>query len=132
MQDDELLELIADHMEGGLLENIMDMFKHDRSLYRFLPGMMADERGRVRLGTAALVENLIDEHRNEINSQVPRVAELLRHEEPTIRGDAVYLLGVIGGKDSLKYLREVAQNEQLGPIRQVIRETIEELSENRS
>jgi hypothetical protein len=132
MQDEDLLILIADHMEGGFLENIVDMFKHDRTLYRFLTELMADERGRVRLGMVALVETLVEEHQDDISSHVPSVAEaLLKHEEPTVRGDAVYLLGVIGGEEALGYLREAADNEKVEPIRQVIRETIEELSENR-
>ncbi len=129
MQDDELLKLIADHMEGGLLENIMDMFKHDRSLYRFLPGIMADERGRVRLGTAALVEALLDEHREDIENQVPAVGGLLDHEDPTIRADAAYLLGIIGGEEALRYLREAEKKENVEPIRTVISETIKELTE---
>jgi hypothetical protein len=127
MRDEGLLQLIANHMEGGFLENIVDMFKHDRTLYRFLPELMADERGRVRLGMAALVETLIDEHREDIDSHVPRVAELLCHDEPTVRGDAVYLLGVIGGEEALRHLQEAAHSEAVEPIRQVIRETIEEL-----
>ncbi len=132
MRDEDLLQLIADHMEGGFLENIMDMFKHDRTLYRFLPELIADERGRVRLGTVALVESLRERHLAEIDAQVPRVAEaLLKHEEPTVRGDAVYLLGVIGGAEVLRHLHEAAHSEQVEPIRQVIWETIDELSKGR-
>jgi HEAT repeat protein len=132
MQDEDLLKLIADHMEGGFLENIVDMFKHDRTLYRFLPELMADERGRVRLGMVALVETLVGEHQDDISSHVPGVAEaLLKHEEPTVRGDAVYLLGVIGGKEALRHLQEAVHSEKVEPIRQVMWETIVELTENR-
>ncbi len=31
--DQPLMNLIADHMESGFLENIIDMFRHDKSLY---------------------------------------------------------------------------------------------------
>lgn len=114
-------------MEGGFLENITDMFAHDRSLYRFLPELMSDERGRVRLGTVALVEDLRGKHLAEIERQVPHVALLLSHEEAVIRGDAAYLLGVIGGEESLKYLREAEKREKVGPIKEAIAETIAEL-----
>jgi hypothetical protein len=127
MRDEELLKLIADHMEGGFLENITDMFRHDRTLYRFLPELMSDERGRVRLGTVALVEALRGEHLAEIEAQVPHVAMLLSHEEPVVRGDAAYLLGITGGEEALRHLREAEKSEKVEPIRQAIAETIEEL-----
>jgi len=128
MRDEELLKLIVDHMENGFLENIIDMFKHDRSLYRFLPELMSDERGRVRLGMAALVEALIDEHNEEVSASVPGIAGLLKSEELTVRADAAYLLGVIGGDEAVGHLKEAEKNETVEPIRQVISETIKELS----
>jgi len=121
--------LIADHMEGGLLENIIDMFKHDRSLYRFLPDLISDERGRVRLGMAALAEALRKEHLAEMEARVPGVAAILYHEDPSVRGDAAYLLGIIGGRDALRRLAEAEKTEGNEQVRGVIAETIEELSE---
>lgn len=128
MQDDELQILIADHMEGGLLENIIDMFKHDRSLYRFLPDLLSDERGRVRLGTAALAEALIREHLAEIEAQTPGIAALLYHEDPAVRGDAAYVLGIVGGESALRLLRKAEGTESNEQVRRVISETIEELA----
>ncbi len=115
-------------MENGFLENIIDMFKHDRSLYRFLPGLMSDERQRVRLGMVALVEALIAEHGEEINELVPGIAGLLKSEELTVRADAAYLLGIIGDSSAIVYLKEAEKNETVEPVRQVISETIKELS----
>ncbi|GAB4390554.1 MAG: HEAT repeat domain-containing protein [Thermodesulfovibrionales bacterium] len=121
-----MLALIADYMEGGFLENIIDMFKHDRSLYRMLPGLMSDERGRVRLGTVALVESLKEEHPEEIAAAVPSVAALLKSPDPTIRADAAYLLGVIGRREALAYLREAAGDEN-DLARQIIAEAMDEI-----
>jgi len=129
MQDDELLKLIADHMEGGFLENITDMFRHDPSLYRFLPELMSDERGRVRLGTVALVEGLRAEYLSEIEAQVPHVSLLLKHDAPVVRGDAAYLLGIIGGEEALRHLRDAEKTEAVEPIRQAIRETIADIED---
>jgi len=128
MRDDELLKLIADHMENGFLENIIDMFKHDRSLYRFLPELMSDARGRVRLGMVALVEALIDEHNEEVSTSVTGIAALLGSEELTVRADAAYLLGIIGDSSAIAYLKESEKKETVEPVRQVIAETIKELS----
>ena len=58
MAREELKTMIADYMEKGFLENIIDMFKHDKTLYLFIGELMTDERVRVRLGMSALVETL--------------------------------------------------------------------------
>jgi len=54
----DLKKMLADYMENGLLENIIDMFKHDISLYEYVSDLMTDERMRVRIGTIALLETL--------------------------------------------------------------------------
>jgi hypothetical protein len=121
-----MLELIADHMENGFLENIIDMFKHDRELYSIVPDLMSDERSRVRIGTVALIESLRDTHVDEVSALVKDVAGLLKNENPAIRADTAYLLGTIGHEDAVEYLKD-ALDEKVEPVRQVIVETIEEL-----
>jgi HEAT repeat protein len=128
MERADMLAMLADHMEAGFLESIIDMFRHDRSLYRLVAELVADERSRVRIGTAALVEELRDEHAEEVHSLIPEVAALLTHEGPIIRADAVYLLSVIGHRDALPCLEEALGGES-DAVRQVVRETIEELKE---
>jgi HEAT repeat protein len=121
-------KMIADHMEGGFLENIIDMFKHDRGLYSTVARLMADERGRVRLGTVALIEALREIHREEIVRIIPEIAALLRNPNPTIRADAAYLLGVIGHRDAIPYLKE-AEGDDNGQVRAIIRESLEDIQE---
>ena len=53
-----LIALIADHMESGFLENIIDMFRHDSGLYPLIGSLIQDERVRVRVGITALMEEL--------------------------------------------------------------------------
>jgi HEAT repeat protein len=121
-------EFIGEYMEGGFLENIIDMFRHDRGLYRTVHLLMSDERGRVRLGTVALVEGLKDEHPEEIAGIVPEVARLLKDKNPTIRADAAYLLGIIGHPAALSYLGEAASDEN-DLVRQIAAEAIEEIEQ---
>jgi len=45
----DFLRMIADHMENGFLENIIDMFRHDTTLYSLVGELIQDERVRVRL-----------------------------------------------------------------------------------
>lgn len=119
--------MIADYMEVGFLENIIAMFKRDKSLFSLLGHLMSDERGRVRVGAVALVEELKEEYNDEIVKVIPDIAKSLKDTNPAIRADAVYLLGIIGHRDALPYLSEVL-NDKDGLVKETIEETIAEIS----
>jgi len=121
-----MIKLIADHMENGFLDNIIDMFKHDKSLYKLIGDLLADERSMVRIGVVALVETLQTEDKEHIIKAIPNIAKLLKDENPTIRGDAAYLLGIIGHSSALPYLNDaVFDHNEL--VRNTILEAIYEL-----
>lgn len=127
IEPSELKQMIADYMEKGFLENIIAMFKHDKSLYAFIGELMADERVRVRLGMSALVETLKEEDPENISSALPNILPLLRHNEPVIRGDAAYLLGIIGHKESIPMLEETANNDTNKEVRLIAKEAVEDI-----
>jgi len=114
-------KMVADYMEGGFLDNIIAMFRQDKNLYFLVGSLLADERQRVRIGMIALVETLIDEDYVNVLTAIPGIAEQLINPNPTIRGDAAYLLGIIGHKDALPYLQKVE-----GEDHELVKETIEE------
>jgi len=115
-------EMIADYMDQGFLDNIIDMFRHDRGLYTVIGDLLSDERVRVRLGAVALVEELNkDGYKDEIIKVIPDIARNLKDQNPTIRGDTAYLLGIIGHRDALPYLREAMRDEH-----PMVREVVEE------
>ncbi|MEK6528306.1 MAG: HEAT repeat domain-containing protein [Nitrospirota bacterium] len=116
-------KLIADYMENGFLENIVDMFRRDKNLYPLLGDILEDERGRVRLGIVALVEILRTTDLDNIVTAIPGIAGLLKNQNPTIRGDSAYLLGVIGHKDALPFLLD-ASNDENELVREIAEESI--------
>jgi HEAT repeat protein len=124
--DSDIRTMIADYMEKGFLENIIDMFRHDKGLYPLIGDLMTDERMRVRLGISALVETLTKEDGEGISGAIPGIADLLTNENPTIRGDAAYLLGIIGQRHAMPFLIKVAGDEN-PTVRQLVREAIEEI-----
>jgi hypothetical protein len=128
MDTAELHAMISDYMEKGFLDNIVDMLKHDRSLFSVLPRMIVDERMGVRVGAVALAEAMRDGYSGELRAQIPAIAEKLADENPTIRGDAVYLLSAIALPDALPFL-EAHKDEHPG-VREMIEDTIEELKES--
>jgi hypothetical protein len=123
----ELRQMIADYMENGFLENIIDMFKHDRTLYPLIGKLMTDERVRVRLGMSALVETLKEKDPENIYSALPNILPLLRHNEPVIRGDTAYLLGIIGYEGSVPLLEETAGNDTNKEVRLIAKEAVEDI-----
>jgi len=121
LSDNSMKKMIADYMEKGFLENIVDMFKHDKSLYPIIGDILEDERGRVRLGAVALVESLNQVDPEGVATAIPGIAKLLKNPNSTIRGDAAYLLGIIGHEDALPFLLEASSDEN-----EMVRETVEE------
>jgi hypothetical protein len=122
--------MIADYMEKGFLDNIVDMFKHDKTLYPVIGDLLGDERSRVRIGTVALVETLKEEDYDNIVTAIPDIAKLLKDTNPTIRGDAAYLLGIIGHGDAVPYLLSVCDDEH-DLVRETALESIDEIKKAR-
>jgi len=119
----ELLHMIADYMNKGFLENIIDMFKYDTSLYRFVGDLIKDERIRVRIGTTALIEELKEIRPEEVALAIPSLLPLLEDNNPTVRGDAAYLIGIIGESESLERLRPLLDDPS-PQVAEVVREIL--------
>jgi HEAT repeat protein len=119
-----MLKMLTDHMEDGFLDNIISLFRKDETLYPLIGDMLGDERVRVRLGTIALVETMMNEEPDKVKAAIPFIAALLKNSNATIRGDAVYALGIIGDRDALPFLTEAAKDEN-EMVREAIKESIE-------
>lgn len=98
--------MLADYMEKGFLDNIVDMFRHDSSLYELIADLIQDERTRVRIGFTALMEELKKLDPDNVVKASCNLIPLLSDENAVVRGDALNLLGIIGQKDSLQYIRK--------------------------
>ncbi|MFN3395422.1 MAG: HEAT repeat domain-containing protein [Thermodesulfovibrionales bacterium] len=127
MDNTELREMIADYMEKGFLENIIDMFKHDSDLYYMIADLIRDERIRVRLGITALVETLSVEDNGNIKKAIPNLLKYLKDDNPVVRGDVAYLIGIIGGDESIPYLMTLLNDPDYN-VREIAQEAITEIS----
>jgi hypothetical protein len=122
----DLKKMIGDYMEGGLLDNIIDMFRHDKNLYELVPDLMQDESMRVRIGVTALLETLVLEDPENVKKTVPQMLPLLKNENPVIRGDAANILGIIGDADVIPFLREISADENEN-VRIIAKEAIDDI-----
>lgn len=127
INETELRTTILDYMEKGFLDNIIDMFKHDEGLYRFIVEMIRDERVRVRLGATALVEELAVFKRESLAGLVPEIAGMLSDPNPTVRGDSAYLLGIIGHQAALPLLIEATRHDNDSQVREIAGEAIADI-----
>lgn len=125
----DLKTMLADYMENGLLDNIIDMFKHDQRLYAYIGDLITDERMRVRIGATALVESLRKEDPENVKKAIPHLLPLLKADAPVIRGDAAYLLGVIGHRDVVPFLSEIINDADTN-VRMIAEEAIEDIAAN--
>lgn len=125
-ENSDLKKMIADYMEGGMLENIIDMFKQDKGMYSFVADLLSDERMRVRIGVTALLETLIHEDAENVKKTVPQIVSLLKDENPVIRGDAANILGIIGSSDVIPSLRELSTDGNEN-VRIIAKESIEDI-----
>jgi HEAT repeat protein len=126
MHDNEIKKMLIEYMGRGFLDNIIALFRQDRSLCRFVPDMLGDENMRVRLGITALVEEMSGEHNAELRNAVPGIIELLKHENPTIRGDAAYVLGIIKDRSAREALTACLDDGHLG-VREAANDALTEI-----
>jgi len=119
-------KMIADYMENGLLDNIIDMFKHDTNLYEFTGDLLTDERMRVRIGTTALIETLKQEDPENVNRSIPYIIQVLDDQNPVYRGDAAYLLGILANPEALQPLGKRLHDENEN-VRIIAREAIKDI-----
>jgi len=126
MQNSEIKKMLVEYMGMGFLDNIIALFKQDRSLCRFVPDMLGDGNMRVRLGATALVEELAGEHTAELRDAVPGIIELLKHEHPTIRGNAAYVLGIIKDRSAREALVACLHDSHLG-VREVVSDALAQI-----
>lgn len=129
--ESDLKKMIADYMEGGFLDNIIDMFRHDKNLYAYVGELLTDERMRVRIGVTALLETLKTEDPVNVRKTIPYILPLLQNQNPVIRGDAAYLIGIIGRIEDIRELQKLANDENKN-VRNIVAESIRDIQSNHS
>ena len=121
--DIEMHQVIGDFLELGHVENIVAMFKQDRSLYNLTGGLLRDERYTVRLGIAVLFEELAGIHPMEISLAIPSLLPLLQEKNPILRGESATILGIIGSRNALKQLEKLKDDPD-PQVREIIADII--------
>jgi hypothetical protein len=101
VSDEDCKKVITDFLDMGFVENIVAMFRKDPMYYAWTGDLLQDGRFNVRLGMTLLFEELKTIQPEHLNLAIPSLSALLSTTEPLLRGEAISLLGIIGGKEAL-------------------------------
>ena len=101
VSDEELRQVIADFLNMGHVENIVAMFRQEKRYYDWVGDLLTDERFAVRLGVCVLFEYLVEERPGEVRLAIDSLVRQLKHDKAWVRGEAVTVLGIIGGEQAL-------------------------------
>ena len=105
VSDKELKMVIADFLDQGHVENIVAMFRREPMYYAWTGDILRDERLSVRLGISVLFEELQQIQPEKLELAIPSLIELLTADQPLLRGEAISLLGIIGGQEAMDLVR---------------------------
>ena len=117
-------EDVADFLGKGLLGNLVSLFRAEPSLYPLIGELLADERIAARVGVSALVESLVEEDPGHTHLAVKALMPLLKSSRALVRGDAAWLLGVVGRPEALAGLRRLLEDVDQG-VREAAAEAME-------
>ena len=110
--DKEMISVIADFLEQGLVDNIVSMFKADSHYYPLVGEVLKDERFAVRLGVSVLFEELVAAGAEGVGLAVPALIKLLDPATPAyVRGEAAGVLGIIGSPEALAALAPLVNDD---------------------
>jgi len=89
--------------------------------------LAADEMSR-RMSALRIIEEVKDENPQRAGLFLEPLAELLRHADPNLRGDAAYGLGLIGAVAARQWLLPL-RDDPVEDVRDAVAEALEELEE---
>ncbi|WP_419175720.1 HEAT repeat domain-containing protein [Desulfosediminicola sp.] len=125
VDDAELKKVMADFLELGHVENIIAMYRHDPRYYDWTGEILDDERFAVRVGVSVLFEELTRLEPEQTQRAVPSLAVLLQSESANIRGEAIGVLGIIGGEKAISQIRAM-ENDPSPQVREMVDLVLEE------
>lgn len=121
----KLLELLASNLLMGNAGKTLEIIL-EKNRPALLVELMAREEFTVRLGAVMLIETLQAESPGQAKLLVPGLIALLKSEMLNVRGDAAYLLGVLGDKRATNPLRELL-SEKHEDLLEIVKEALNSL-----
>lgn len=128
VSDAELKKVIGDFLDMGYVENIEAMFRQDPKYYAWTGEILNDSRLQVRLGVSVLFEELRLSQPDKMVLAIPSLLALVHSVPPPppfVRGDAISVLGIIGGEAAKAAVRTMVTDPD-PQVSEVARDILEE------
>lgn len=125
----EFTKLIAEDLEAGALEKATELFRYNKALYLIVGNLLRDERMKVRLGANMMMDELREEKPDDVLLAIPNLLPLLSSDNPTIRGDAADMVGIIGTNEEIPALQALL-NDQNHQVIEIAEEAIDTIQNN--
>ena len=116
--------------EGDAIK-LAAMMVMDRRLYAGALELLADPEWSVRMGMMVVLEEVAERSSNLVQQAFPYLLQLLDHEVANLRGDAAYLLGLIGDASVLSRL-EVVIGDENAEVAGAAQEAIQQIRDRRA
>ena len=123
VSDEALLQVIADFLAMGHVDNIVAMFRQEPRYFAWTGRLLTDERFAVRLGVSVLFEHLAGLCPELLSLAVPGLAEHLGHPVEWVRGEAASVLAIVGTEAALAALPPLLDDPS-PQVREIVRDIL--------
>jgi hypothetical protein len=110
VSDTHLLQVIADFLAMGHVDNIVALFRQEPRLFSWTGLLLADERFAVRLGVLVLFEHLAVVCPDHLPLAIPSLGDQLNNPIDWVRGEAASVLGIIGTEEARALIRPLLRD----------------------
>ncbi len=123
ISDEALLQVIADFLAMGHVDNIVAMFRQEPGYFTWTGRLLTDERFAVRLGVSVLFEHLAGLCPERLPLAVPGLVEHLGHPVEWVRGEAASVLAIVGTEAALAALPPLLDDPS-PQVREIVRDIL--------
>ncbi len=113
----------------GQAPKLAELMAAEGRIFPAILEVMTRETWPVRLGAMVAAETLADEAPETAAAMAAPLWERFEEADDTVRGDILYVLGLVGGETDLPTLRRIAENDEAEAVREAAAEAAETLRE---
>lgn len=119
--------LYASLLKDGKSDKVVAAINNDENIITHVARLISDPDITVRIGTIVVFEDLYNMSPQKVSKGLPVIIEeYLQNESVVIKGDAAYLLGIIGDQSVIKYLTPLTRHKNIH-LREIIEEAVENI-----
>jgi thiol-disulfide isomerase/thioredoxin len=119
-------QIIKDGKAGVLAQMMLDK----RQIFEAFLDVLTHKEWTIRLGAMVAVETLADEDRKLAAQIIPFLQKGFDHFSDGVRGDALYIMGLAGDKDTAAWIQKILNGDCSSEIRDAGQEALENIAEN--